>query len=107
MRVRLSTTRRAASERCIESGREPYTSHMVRHNEWGQAIGPELPGFTAPPPPPRALVRGDYIDLEPLDPEQHAPSLWRALEGSPPSHWTYLPYGPFASFTAFRDWLSS
>lgn len=79
---------------------------MVRHNEWGQAIGPELHGFTPPPPPSRTLIRGDTVDLEPLDPEQHAASLWRALEGLPPSHWTYLPYGPFADFPAFRDWLS-
>jgi RimJ/RimL family protein N-acetyltransferase len=79
---------------------------MVRRNEWGQAIGPELPGFTPPPPPPRLPIRGAYVDLEPLDPEQHAPSLWQALEGLPPSHWTYLPYGPFADLPAFRDWLA-
>jgi RimJ/RimL family protein N-acetyltransferase len=79
---------------------------MVRHNEWGQAIGPELPGFTAPPPPPRQPIRGDWVDLEPLDPERHGPSLWRALEGAAPSHWTYLPYGPFAGFPAFRGWLA-
>jgi RimJ/RimL family protein N-acetyltransferase len=110
MCVRLTTTRRAASERCIESERSSglfaYNSHMVRHNEWGQAIGPELPGFTPPPPPPRLPIRGAHVDLEPLDPEQHAPSLWRALEGLPPSHWTYLPYGPFADLPAFRDWLA-
>jgi RimJ/RimL family protein N-acetyltransferase len=80
---------------------------MVRHNEWGQAIGPELPGFTPPLPPPRLPIRGAYVDLEPLDPEQHAASLWRALEGLPPSHWTYLPYGPFADLPAFRAWLAT
>ena len=79
---------------------------MVRHNEWGQAIGPELLGFTAPLAPPRAPIHGAYVDLEPLDPERHAASLWHALEGLSASHWTYLPYGPFATFPAFRAWLS-
>ncbi|HTV23664.1 MAG TPA: GNAT family protein [Polyangiaceae bacterium] len=79
---------------------------MVRHNEWGQAIGPELPGFIVPPPPPRAPMQGDYVELEPLDPERHAPSLWAALEPLLPSHWTYLPYGPFASYADFRAWLA-
>jgi RimJ/RimL family protein N-acetyltransferase len=50
-------------------------------------------------------MRGDYVELEPLDPERHGPSLWRAIEPLPVSHWTYLPYGPFASFPAFREWL--
>jgi len=81
-------------------------AHMVRHNEWGQAIGPELPGFMAAPPPPRAAIPGDYVELEPLDPERHAPTLWHALEPLLPSHWTYLPYGPFASYGDFRDWLA-
>jgi len=79
---------------------------MVRHNEWGQAIGPELPGFAAPPAPPRAPIPGDHVDLEPLDPERHGTSLWHALEPLSPSHWTYLPYGPFAGYADFRGWLA-
>ena len=78
---------------------------MVRHNEWGQAIGPELPGFQAPPAPSRAPLLGEHVELCPLDPIRHAAELWQALGGTPPSHWTYLPYGPFAGFEDFRRWL--
>lgn len=49
---------------------------------------------------------GDHVELVALDAAKHAPSLWQALGSSLPSHWTYLPYGPFPSFDTFRDWLS-
>lgn len=80
-------------------------THMVRHNEWGQAIGPELPGFTPPPAPPRAPIQGQLVELEPLSLERHAAALWVSLGGLPASHWTYLPYGPFAGFAEFQRWL--
>jgi len=78
---------------------------MVRHNEWGQAIGPDLPSFAPPPAPPRAPIHGELVELQPLDPERHAGSLWQELESLPASHWTYLPYGPFAGLGEFRRWL--
>ena len=75
-------------------------------NEWGQPIGPELPGFTPPDPPPRALLQGEHVELSPLDPTRHGPELYRAHQGVPPSHWTYLPYGPFESESAYLHWLA-
>jgi RimJ/RimL family protein N-acetyltransferase len=78
---------------------------MVRQNEWGQAIGPELPGFQAPVFPPRSALLGEHVELWPLDATGHAGELWQALDGTPPSHWTYLPYGPFARFEDFQRWL--
>jgi RimJ/RimL family protein N-acetyltransferase len=79
---------------------------LTRTNEWGQPIGPELPNFETPPAPPREMLRGRYVELAPLDPERHASELWRALEGLPANHWTYLPYGPFATFADFERWLA-
>lgn len=78
---------------------------MLRMNEWGQAIGPALIGFAPPSAPPRMPLSGRYVELWPLDPERHARDLWQALEGLPGSHWTYLPYGPFATFAEFNAWL--
>jgi RimJ/RimL family protein N-acetyltransferase len=79
---------------------------MTRVNEWGQPIGPELVDFETPKAPPREPMRGRYVELLPLDPERHAGELWRALEGLPPSHWTYLPYGPFHAIHEFERWLA-
>jgi RimJ/RimL family protein N-acetyltransferase len=79
---------------------------MSRLNEWGQPIGPELVNFEMPAAPPRAPLSGRYVELEPIAPERHARALWRALEPLPASHWTYLPYGPFAGAAPFEDWLA-
>jgi len=84
---------------------EAYARAMSRNNEWGQPIGAELVGFTPPPAPPRASFGGPRVELVPLDTGAHAGPLWRALGTAHPSHWTYLPYGPFASEREFQSWL--
>jgi RimJ/RimL family protein N-acetyltransferase len=87
------------------AGARLYAAHMTRHNEWGQPIGPELPGFNPPEPPPRSLLSGVYVELAPIDPERHGAELYAAHAGLPGSHWTYLPYGPFESGAGYRRWL--
>lgn len=59
-------------------------------------------------PPPRALLDGCYVRLEPLDAQHHGEDLWHALQGpeSDPALWDYLPYGPFADRDAFETWLA-
>src|SRR4051812_2110088 len=51
---------------------------------------------------------GRFCRLEPLDVNGHAAELFSELtvdrEGRT---WTYLPYGPFAGFEEFRNWLGS
>lgn len=78
---------------------------MTRRNEWGQPIGPEVPGFQPPEPPPRRSLSGTYVELAPLDPERHGAELYAAHAGLPGSHWTYLPYGPFEGAASYRRWL--
>jgi RimJ/RimL family protein N-acetyltransferase len=78
---------------------------MSRNNEWGQPIGPELPGFRLPPAPPRVAFGGPRVQLVPLDAQVHSGALWRALGPVHPSHWTYLPYGPFENEGAFRGFI--
>lgn len=64
-------------------------------NAYGQNIGEELAGWEPPPSPPRAIMSGRVVVLEPLEPARHIPQLVDALVGSDPSWWTYTPYGPF------------
>ena len=77
-------------------------------NDLGQPIGVLLPNWQAPQSPPREPIQGRYCRLEPLDPGQHAASLFAAnsVEATG-SSWTYLSYGPFDSFEEYRDWLVS
>ena len=80
----------------------------ARENELGQSIGPEVPGWTPRPHPPRAVVQGRYCRVEPLDPARHAAELHEAnsldREGR---MWTSLFSGPFASFDDYRAWLEA
>jgi RimJ/RimL family protein N-acetyltransferase len=76
-------------------------------NELGQPIGLPLPGWVPPPPPPRTTMEGRLCRLEPLVVERHGDDLYETIvAGKGAAHWTYLPYGPFASVTAFREWLT-
>jgi RimJ/RimL family protein N-acetyltransferase len=80
----------------------------TRVNELGQPIGPEVPGWTPRPQPPRAVMHGRHCRVEPLDPARHAAELHEAnsldREGR---MWTYLFSGPFASFDDYRAWLEA
>jgi RimJ/RimL family protein N-acetyltransferase len=77
-------------------------------NEWGQPIGYPVPDWTPRPRPPRTAMEGRLCRLEPLDPARHAADLHagncRAIDGR---DWTYLPYGPFDTLTAYRAWVES
>ncbi len=80
----------------------------TRVNVLGLAVGPELPGWTPPPRPPRAALVGRYCRVEPIDPGRHAAGLWAAnsldREGR---MWTYLFSGPFSSLGEYRSWLEA
>jgi RimJ/RimL family protein N-acetyltransferase len=80
----------------------------ARLNTLGQPIGPEVPGWTPRPRPPRAAMQGRYCRLEPLDPPRHAAELHEANSLDRDGRmWTYLFSGPFASFDEYRIWLES
>ena len=79
---------------------------MTTHeNEFGQPLGAPLPGWSPPPHPPHELLEGRWCRLEPLDPERHAAELFEANAEDDGRMWTYLPYGPFETLEAYRDWL--
>lgn len=78
---------------------------MTRTNEFGQPIGPSLPGWTPPPAPSRVVLRGTHCTLEPLDVDRHADDLFAAYAAAPDDRdWTYLPLGPFATSEEFLAW---
>lgn len=75
-------------------------------NEFGQPIGATITGWTPPPRPARATMRGAYCTVEPFDIDLHLPDLFDALSAIE-QDWTYLPYGPFTDVEAFRDWAQA
>ncbi|BAO92465.1 GCN5-related N-acetyltransferase (plasmid) [Caballeronia cordobensis] len=80
---------------------------MTRTNEYQQAIGEPVAGWTARERPARIGIDGTHCRLEPLDAERHAADLFDAYgKASDGSDWTYLFVGPFTDFDAFRDYLT-
>jgi len=76
-------------------------------NHLGQPVGVSVPDWKPPAPPPRASMEGAFCRVEPLSLDRHAAALYAAyaldVEGR---NWTYLSYGPFASFEKYHAWLS-
>ena len=77
----------------------------VRHNDFGQSIGPDLPGWAPRSLPPRRALEGRFCTLEPLDAARHVDDLHAAYAQAPDGRdWTYLgiettstPRGPMSS----------
>ena len=66
-------------------------------------IGPLVPNWIPPPHPVGEPLTGAYVRLERLDPDLHAADLHRAYSGHD-GLWDYMPYGPFASASAYHRW---
>jgi RimJ/RimL family protein N-acetyltransferase len=74
----------------------------ARRNHLGQPIGFQVPNWKERPLPPRTMMQGRWCRLEPLDPERHAADLYAANDDDKEGRmWTYLAYGPFATFKAY------
>jgi RimJ/RimL family protein N-acetyltransferase len=81
---------------------------MPRRNHLGQEIGPDLPGWRAPAPPPRQPLSGRYCRLEPLEREAHLSDLFAAFRADREDRiWTYLPYGPFQDEETLGAWVDA
>jgi RimJ/RimL family protein N-acetyltransferase len=75
-------------------------------NHLGQPVGFPLPGWNERPRPPRTPISGRFCSVEALDPDRHAAQLFDAnSEDRDGRNWTYLPYGPFATLEAYREWV--
>ena len=75
-------------------------------NSTSQPIGFPVPNWKPATRPVHKLLTGRFCDIEPLNAAQHAADLYAAnaldAEGR---NWSYLPYGPFESFSSYRDWV--
>lgn len=75
-------------------------------NPLGQPIGVALPDWRPPPRPGRTPMQGRCCRLEALDAGKHAASLHEAnARDADHRMWTYLSYGPFASFEDYHTWV--
>ncbi|BBP00207.1 GNAT family N-acetyltransferase [Sulfuriferula nivalis] len=71
-----------------------------------QPLGAAVPDWQPPPYPPHEIMTGRFCRLEPLNPARHAHSLFAAYQlDADGRNWTYLPYGPFADFSSYHNWL--
>ncbi|MGR3984278.1 MAG: GNAT family N-acetyltransferase [Gammaproteobacteria bacterium] len=73
-----------------------------------QPLGEAVADWSPPPRPPRQPLDGAHCSIAPLDIEQHSADLFAANRlDREHRNWAYLPYGPFDSLAAYRDWLSA
>lgn len=81
---------------------------MAAVNEFGLPVGAALPGWKAPPHPPRSALEGRYCRLEPIDADRHAAELDAAnrLEADDRG-WTYMANGPYATAADYRAWVET
>jgi len=76
-------------------------------NEFGQPIGPALPGWTPRALPPRTVLTGRYVRIEPVDVERDADALYDAYSAAPDARdWTYLSAERPIDRAAFRAYLA-
>ena len=63
----------------------------IRHNEYGQPIGPAVESWSPRPRPQRTDMVGRYCRLEPVNVAQHEADLFAAYAEAPDGRdWTYL-----------------
>ena len=66
-------------------------------------LGEIVADWTPPRRPDFAALEGRFVRLEPLLADAHAFDLHQAFQGHD-SLWDYMPYGPFASGSAYHRW---
>lgn len=67
-------------------------------------LGAEVKSWAPPPAPGDVRLEGQQVRLEPLDADAHAADLFAAFTGHD-ALWDYMPYGPFASASAYHRWV--
>ncbi|WP_370223350.1 GNAT family N-acetyltransferase [Pararhodobacter marinus] len=66
----------------------------------------DLSSWSPPQLPPRTVIEGRYVTLEPLA-RAHAAELFAAYAEDGGAMWDYLPVGPFADLGAYTAWLDT
>ncbi|MCW2512023.1 MAG: GCN5-related N-acetyltransferase [Mycobacterium sp.] len=74
-------------------------------NEYGQPVGAPVPDWTPVAVPEAVTLPGRYCTLEQLDAARHVADLYSAYAAASDARdWTYLPWGPFPTPEAYREW---
>lgn len=66
-------------------------------------LGEPVANWTPPRRPDHQPLEGHHVRLEPLEAETHAFDLHAAFSGHD-TLWDHMPYGPFASASAYHRW---
>ncbi|MEM1160801.1 MAG: hypothetical protein AAGJ28_07690 [Pseudomonadota bacterium] len=81
---------------------------MPHLTDLGDPIGAPIPDWHPCPLPPRAVLHGKHIRLEPQTAADHCDDLWAAFSADRTgADWTHRLVGPFFERDAFQDWLLS
>ncbi|WP_068306344.1 GNAT family N-acetyltransferase [Pararhodobacter sp. CCB-MM2] len=64
----------------------------------------DLSDWTPPQLPPRTVIAGRYVTLEPLS-RDHAAELFAAYAEDDGTMWDYLPTGPFKDLGGYLGWV--
>jgi RimJ/RimL family protein N-acetyltransferase len=103
--LKKSTFVHTFSMRAITTPRDERDRVPIDVNDLGQPLGRPIAEWEPPPHPPRDVMPGRFCRVEPLT-ERCAKELYVAdQDDTGAATWTYLPYGPFISFEAYREWL--
>ncbi len=86
----------------------PTAEHArIQTDPLDQPMGFRVEGWRPAQRPPRDPMIGRTCRVEPLDPAIHAAQLHAANSlDAAGRNWTYLPYGPFATFDDYVSWLT-
>ena len=77
------------------------------HNPLGQPVGLPVSNWQPPKVPSQNPLEGRFCRVEALSAERHAGELHAANSlDTQNRNWTYMTYGPFASFKEYQDWVS-
>lgn len=79
---------------------------MSEVNEFGQPVGDVVADWAGAESPQGQTLVGRTVRLEPLE-LGHVDALHDAFRPAPPGHWTYMPWGPFATSTAYGEWVEA
>lgn len=68
----------------------------------------DLSHYQTPPIPSQLTLTGQNVILQPLSVTEHANALYDAFCADKENKvWDYLPYGPFAHFADYENWLTT
>src|SRR6185312_6323954 len=89
-------------------GRVLRAGEMSGPNALGQPVGDPVPGWSPRETPARTAMAGRFCRVEALAPDRHAADLFAAnSEDRDGRMWTYLPFGPYASFAEYLDYAKA